>query len=249
MLDPVLKAAQSIFSELGSSLSMSDVAEKAGISRPTLYRRFGTKSQLLAELARLEGISGETFNIGDRIIQSAYEVFSTHGFRAATIEQIAQGAGVGVATIYRKFGDKDGVVKAFIDSKSPKASLPTSIFESSDDFTTKIHELVRFFLEYVHENKALARMVYSGNLDDRTYLNSFRNQSNSSFLHLESFFTAYQASGRIPDKISAANLAAHLFGMVYAQTILAPWNETLDLEKAAKAITEMFLSYVKGCRT
>jgi len=47
----ILDAAAHVFSEQGSSASMADVAEGAGVSRATLYRYFPHREELLAALA------------------------------------------------------------------------------------------------------------------------------------------------------------------------------------------------------
>jgi AcrR family transcriptional regulator len=47
-VDPILEAALSVFAQLGiRRASTDDVARAAGVSRVTVYRRFGTKDQLV----------------------------------------------------------------------------------------------------------------------------------------------------------------------------------------------------------
>ncbi|HZO12079.1 MAG TPA: TetR family transcriptional regulator [Polyangiaceae bacterium] len=45
-----------------------------------------------------------------RVQQSALDLFERNGFDQVTVEQIARAADVGVATVYRQFGTKEGIV-------------------------------------------------------------------------------------------------------------------------------------------
>jgi AcrR family transcriptional regulator len=50
----------------------------------------------------------------DRILASAYELFSTRGVRAVGIEEVIERAAVAKATLYRHFHSKDDLVLAFL---------------------------------------------------------------------------------------------------------------------------------------
>ncbi|WP_166999431.1 TetR/AcrR family transcriptional regulator [Paramicrobacterium fandaimingii] len=51
-----------------------------------------------------------------RVVDAASLVFAEHG-SAATLNDVARAAGVGVGTVYRKFADKDAVLDALFDQK------------------------------------------------------------------------------------------------------------------------------------
>jgi AcrR family transcriptional regulator len=50
----------------------------------------------------------------DRILDSAYELFSTRGVRAVGIDEVIERAAVAKATLYRHFPSKDELVLAFL---------------------------------------------------------------------------------------------------------------------------------------
>ena len=54
-----------------------------------------------------------------RIIEAAREVFATHGL-AASLDDIADHAGVGVGTVYRRFPDKEALIDALFDDAVDK---------------------------------------------------------------------------------------------------------------------------------
>jgi AcrR family transcriptional regulator len=53
----------------------------------------------------------------DRILQSAYELFSRRGVRAVGIDDVIKGASVAKATLYRHFKSKDDLVLAFLQQR------------------------------------------------------------------------------------------------------------------------------------
>ncbi len=53
----------------------------------------------------------------ERILESAYELFSHRGIRAVGIEEILERARVAKATLYRHFASKDDLVLAFLEQR------------------------------------------------------------------------------------------------------------------------------------
>ncbi|HEX3224545.1 MAG TPA: helix-turn-helix domain-containing protein [Gaiellaceae bacterium] len=53
----------------------------------------------------------------ERILESAYELFSTHGVRAVGVDDVIVRAGVAKATLYRHFPSKDALVLAFLERR------------------------------------------------------------------------------------------------------------------------------------
>jgi AcrR family transcriptional regulator len=53
----------------------------------------------------------------ERILESAYELFSTRGVRAVGVEDVIERAAVAKATLYRHFASKDALVLAFLQRR------------------------------------------------------------------------------------------------------------------------------------
>jgi AcrR family transcriptional regulator len=53
----------------------------------------------------------------ERILESAYELFSTRGIRAVGIEEVIERAAVAKATLYRHFPSKEALVLAFLEQR------------------------------------------------------------------------------------------------------------------------------------
>jgi AcrR family transcriptional regulator len=52
-----------------------------------------------------------------RILDAAERLFHEHGVAGVSMDQIAQAAGVGKGTLFRRFGDKAGLAVALLDSR------------------------------------------------------------------------------------------------------------------------------------
>lgn len=52
-----------------------------------------------------------------RILDAAERLFRQHGVAAVSMDQIAQAAGVGKGTLFRRFGDKAGLAVALLDAR------------------------------------------------------------------------------------------------------------------------------------
>lgn len=65
-------------------------------------------------LAALLGPAGEPDPVSERIVDAALALFRTFGLRRTTIEDVARRAGLGRATVYRRFESKDNLVAAVL---------------------------------------------------------------------------------------------------------------------------------------
>ncbi len=89
---------------------MRALAQAAGVSRATLYRRHGGRERVQAALG--EALGGRADEA--RIFAAVRQVLGRRGFRGTTLEAVADSAEVGVATLYRRYGDRDGLLRAFL---------------------------------------------------------------------------------------------------------------------------------------
>jgi AcrR family transcriptional regulator len=56
----------------------------------------------------------------ERVLDTAYELFSRRGIRAVGIEEVIDRAGVAKATLYRHFPSKDALVLAFLERREER---------------------------------------------------------------------------------------------------------------------------------
>ncbi len=82
-----------------------------------------------------------------RVLDAAREVFAEQGV-SAEIKDIADRAGVGVATIYRGFGSKHELLQATIERSSASVSELVTAAENADDPVVGLRLLVTGLLDY-----------------------------------------------------------------------------------------------------
>ena len=82
-----------------------------------------------------------------RVLEAAREVFAEQGV-SAEIKDIADRAGVGVATIYRGFGSKNELLRATIERASQSIADLVTVAEQDDDPVAGLRLLVTGLLDY-----------------------------------------------------------------------------------------------------
>jgi AcrR family transcriptional regulator len=96
-----------------------------------------------------------------RVLEAAREVFAEQGL-AAEIKDIADRAGVGVATVYRGFGSKDGLREATIERANVAVSDLLAAAENATDPTESIRLLVTGLLGYAESYGWLIQASLAG---------------------------------------------------------------------------------------
>ena len=56
----------------------------------------------------------------ERILETAYELFSKHGTRAVGVDRIIAEAGAAKMTLYRNFASKDALIVAFLAAREER---------------------------------------------------------------------------------------------------------------------------------
>lgn len=96
----------------------------------------------------------------ERILEAAYKIFADKGFYNATVDEIAQMAGVGKGTVYRHFDSKDKlfqeVVKRKLDGLVEGIRLA---FEGAEDVLQGIRRAIHAYLKYFEEHKTFYRIL------------------------------------------------------------------------------------------
>src|SRR4029450_3935047 len=97
-----------------AGLSMDELAIRAGVSRATLYRLFGSHQHLLHEL----GLQPPP-TVHDRILDTGLELVGRHGLADLSMDELAAEAGVSRATLYRLVPGKEALFAEPRPSISP----------------------------------------------------------------------------------------------------------------------------------
>lgn len=248
-LDPIdeqiFQAAEHLLTEVGDSFTMAQLTDKANVSRATIYRRVGNKESLLTHLAEVRGADITTLpDIRTRILLGARQLFGRTGFSQATMEQIAEEAGVGVATVYRHFGDKESLLRAFIDEVSPKTAVATITVHPTADVAADLTAIAQTILPFFYKNRDILRLSFSGSLAEQEYLEQLRSGSDRTLHRLTDYFQVQKENGRIQTDDDPYDIALAFIGVLFAFALMGPvhYGTTLaDPDKTAHFIGNLFL--------
>ena len=238
------EVAETLYQEKGPRLSVSDIARVAGVSRPTVYQQLGTKAEILARLTATPGVQENPQDVEGRLMTAVRQVANRHGFKAMTLEQVAEDAGIGITTIYRRYSNKETLIQAFVKTHAPNRFLTEEVADARNGLDG-LTNIVTVLLTFMHNNRDLVRLVLSGAEEDRKYLRGLRESSSSTFDRLCTFFEAQSHAVRIDPSHDAEKLSQNLFGMIYAHTVLAADQTGFDLDQSRDAILAMFAPLFK----
>lgn len=95
----------------------------------------------------------------DRLVTAAFELFEEHGYDGATVEEIAQRAGVGRSTFFRAFGSKEDVI--FPDHEAILARIEERLSSSAPETRLlAVAEGARVVLQHYLDEGEVARARY-----------------------------------------------------------------------------------------
>lgn len=93
----------------------------------------------------------------EAIIAAAQRLFMERGFEKTTVDAIAEAAGVAKATVYKRFGGKEELLRTSIEAKCGKfLDAETLAFRPSRDLRQGLIEISRRFLNLVTDADAVA---------------------------------------------------------------------------------------------
>lgn len=146
--------------------ALAGLAGKRNISPDQFY------STLVARFVVEAGVSDEAQRIlpkpttKGKILDAALEVFAEKGFHSATVDEIAERAGLGKGTLYRYFANKETLFSELVRlrleelEKSAKAVL-----NGQDDVLTMIAKYLHTYFDFFDRNQRLYRVIVQERMD------------------------------------------------------------------------------------
>ncbi|RIK56223.1 MAG: hypothetical protein DCC57_03735 [Chloroflexi bacterium] len=242
----VLETAARLAAEPGDGLTMERLAAASGLSRATLYRRFGSRRALVQRLICERGLSADDLlapDVRTRVLQAARAVFGREGFAAATVEQIAQEAGVGPATIYRHFGSKEALVQAFIQASAPRRRLRELAATRDGDLEEDLAALAGAALHFMHDNRDLFQLALQDGATAGALRSRLQSVEGRSAHALAGYLERQMAAGRLRAG-DPFELALSFLGMMFGHALVGVqfYDHPLgDPESVARRLTRLFL--------
>jgi AcrR family transcriptional regulator len=240
----ILDAAVHVLETNPERFTMDRVASEAGISRATVYRRFGSAQGLRSALATDRGpaMACACVGIRARVLDAALTEFSRDGVRGATIHGIAERAGVSPMTVYNHFKDKEGLVFALITGRGP-GRLLSQDRDESDTFEALVGKFVAGVMDITQSQRDLFGLVFAPDPITRRVFQRMRGTGDDPGTALAKWFE----SEGLPDGLDPRVAAASLMGMIIANGVLRPMlfgDQVADPEVLTEQITKLFVKAV-----
>lgn len=239
----ILSIASQLLEEEGK-LSLADLAAKAGVSRITLYRYFGSRDDLLCEVEKKWGYNADSLRrdtVEKRILQAAEELFLLKGLFNTTLDEIADKAEVGIATLYRKFDSRDGLIEEFL------ASHISQIGEISVDETKSLFEglesIAQQLLKVMHSGSGFFLQAIGEFQRHPEFFSKIKEGQYRTLHRISDYMKKYIDDGFLKN-INPEDLAALFMGQLISFGLLMPQLYNLKKENdedTAQLIVKQFL--------
>lgn len=230
--DALLDAAAGLVRS-GAALTVAAVAAQAGVARGTVYRRWTDRDALVAALVATGRLAAEPQpepDARERLLDAFGVLLRRQGLSGTTLDDVAREAGVGVVTVYRRFGDRRGLLQAFVAERTPRrlvASLPATTAQAPE---ADILQLTRESLAFVREYGDLFRLAESRDPEAAALLAEIREGSTS-----VRALTERMIDGFFPDPTGRTVQA--FYGILLA----VAWGGTGTVEDDARFVVSTFL--------
>ncbi len=178
----------------------------------------------------------------ETILQVASRLFARQGYTATSIRQIAEETGIGKATIYHHFPDKQAIAWALLERHAAKIQEMLNKVQAEPEPRQRIQTAVEESLRFLNESSAILQIVRREIPGGRTQMQK----------DLVSFFRTYirlledavrqgQAQGifRPMDATETARVLLRMIQGTFSMTYLTG-ERTQEPEKAAATLLDVF---------
>ncbi len=177
----ILDAAAALV-RAGEPVTISAVAERAGVARGTVYRHHPDLSALTAALVASGRVAADDLpeaQPGERILDAVGVVLRQRGLAATTIEEVAHQAGVAPITVYRHFGDRQGLLQAFVATRTPRRLATELSARVTGDVEADLTGIAREILGFLAAHRELFLLAFSADAEAAALFGDLRQGSAS----------------------------------------------------------------------
>lgn len=151
----VMSAAREVLAE-DAAAPVAAIAGRAGVSRATFYRHFGSRESLLRSVALEPQPPVEA-----RILTAARDMLVRESLDQLSMEELATAAGVSRGTLYRVVPGKAALLQRLIQVYSPFEAIGSIVREHRDDPPEVVFPLIgRAVVGVAGERLGLMRAIF-----------------------------------------------------------------------------------------
>lgn len=236
--DPILDTARDL-SQRDPGWTMTTLASEAGVSRATLYRRFPSRDAIVAALAR----SGDApADLPTRVFDAFERVATRQGIAATTIADVAAAAGCSVATVYRHFASREGLLTAYAAARTPRALLGDLAVDPAGPLRELLEALAGNAIAHLTTHRAALGLAFATGPEERPIVAHLRALEADGRTQLAAWLAYRVEAGELRGDPSA--LARAFVGMLAASVLAHDGGDDRDPVDEVSEIVDLFLD---GC--
>jgi AcrR family transcriptional regulator len=236
VMEAVLQAADRLRGDGG--WSMARLAKEAGVSRATLYRRFQSRGAVEQAL-REAGVGVTPRTPRERCLDAVGALAVTAGLPAMTIAAVADEAQVGVATVYRLFENRSGLLRAFTVERGPRARLELAMLDEGAPLVATLQALVAALLAQVHDHAPWLGLAMSGDDESRALVAELVAVERAGRARLTQFMERRVARGELSGEPRL--LAQALLSLAAGRALFSRVDGERPTAEDARAVVRLFL--------
>lgn len=181
-----------------------------------------------------------------QVLAAALDVFSTSGYHSASMDEIAEAAGVSKPVLYQHFPGKLDLYLAILDAGiDDLMAAARSALGGTTDNATRVTAMVNAYLAFVENPNGAYRLVFEGDMSNEP---AVRERVDAADLALARMSAAVIAEDTGLDDHEALLLASGMQGMVQvaARRWLRAEAARLDRGQAAELISSLAWRGISG---
>ncbi len=189
----VMSAAREVLAA-DAGAPVAEIADRAGVSRATFYRHFGSRASLLESVALEPRPAARA-----RILAAAKDMLVTTSLAELSMEELAKAADVSRGTLYRIVPGKAALLEGLIEAYSPFEAIRSIVAEHRDDPPDVVLPLIgRTVVGVAGERLGLMRAIFHEITSGSALaINGMRPLFLATLGVLAEYIAAQMASGRI----------------------------------------------------
>lgn len=183
----------------------------------------------------------------DRILDAAGELFATHGYASTTTRAIAERAGVNEVTLFRRFGNKLGVLEALgARLRQRQAGHAASASPDSESVRETLLRLARMEIEGAIEGGALAIRLAFDAQSIPEIAGLLGEGIPDNLKGLAEYLAEHQATGELRDDIAPRVMAELFFALTSSYVLsrmmlgVAPLPEDVATDETIEQLFDVF---------